>query len=317
MKSVLNRVLALCLAAASGIASSQTYPTQRVTLIVPFAPGGPTDGVARVVAQELERSWKQPVIVDNRPGANGMIGASHVARQPADGQTLLVQNTGLFSIRLFVKEPPVNTDELRPVASVAQMFNVAVAHPSLGAKNLKEFIALAKQRPKALNVASSPASTLELDHHLFSRLAGVELALIGYTSGAPMLQAALRNEVQFWFANIPTAGPHIKEGKLVALAYLGPERHRQFPDVPTAREQGIDYTYGTAYGIIVHAKTPEDIVRQVGASVVAAAKQPEVAARLNAAGFDVPRAPLNWVNETAAEVKSYTEMARSLSYQPQ
>jgi tripartite-type tricarboxylate transporter receptor subunit TctC len=302
---------------SSSPAHSETYPSQRVTLIVPFAPGGPTDVVSRAVASEVERAWKQPFVIDYRPGASGMTGAEYVTHQKPDGYTLLLHGSAPLLVRLFMKEPPFDPADLRPVAALGDSSFVIVAPAQLGAKTLSAFIELAKSKPKQLNFGAVPMNYVELDYFIFQRVAGIQMTEIPYASATPIITALLRNDVQFHMPGVAQVESYLQAGKLVALAYAGTRRHPKLPDVPTARELGYDFSTGFSLGIYAHAKTPEEVVQKLGRDLVQALRSPEVVDRLDKVGYQVPLAPLDWGKQIASQLSAYTEIARAIHYQPQ
>jgi tripartite-type tricarboxylate transporter receptor subunit TctC len=303
--------------AAAQFAWAQAYPSSRVLLVVPFAPGGPTDLVARTAAAELEKMWKQSVVVENRPGAGGLIGTAYVTQQKPDGYTLLLQGNVPKTAKLFLKDIPYDPADLRAVASLGTSNYLLVVNPSLGVKTLAEFIKLAKAKPKQLNYGVIPLNVNELDYYVLQRAAGIQLTPINYQSAAPITPALLRGDVTVYLAIVSSIQPQVAAGKVNALAYVGPERHPRLPDVPTAREQGLDFTAGFTLGIFVHSRTPEDVVQKLGHDLVAVTKAPQTATALDSAGFQVPSDPQGWGKFIDGELAAYTEVAKSLNYQPQ
>ena len=286
-----NRVvlcLVLCLFAAT--ATAQTYPNKPVRLVVPFPPGGVADLIARPLAEKLSGTLGQPVVVDNRGGATGTIGAAAVATAPADGYTLLLGTTNeiAMSPTLYKSLPYDPTKAFAAVAVVAEFPNVLVVGPSVKANSLKELIALAKATPGKLTFASSGAgSTNHLTAELFKSIAGVEVIHVPYKGGGPALNDLLGGHVDAMFATLPSAIAHIKAGKLKALAVTGERRSRALPDVPTATEAGAPGLVVTTWnGILAPAGTPPAVLERLQRDVTAAANSPEIKERYASVGAE-------------------------------
>jgi len=288
-----------------------------VLMVVPFAPGGPTDLIARTVMAEAEKQWKQPVVVENKPGAGGLIGTAYVTQQKPDGHTLLLQGNVPKTAGLFLKNIPYDPADLRAVSSLGTSNYLLVVNPSLGVKTLPDFIKLAKSKPKELNYGVIPLNVNELDYYVLQRAAGIQLTPINYQSAAPITPALLRGDVMVYLAIVSSIQPQVAAGKVNALAYVGTQRHPRLPDVPTAVEQGLDFTAGFTLGVFTHAKTPEDVVQKLGRDLLAALKSPQVVSALDNSGFQVPADPLAWGKHIDNELAKYTEVAKSLNYQPQ
>ena len=310
-------LVAFVAALAVADAGAQSYPTGRVTLIVPFAPGGPTDIVARTVMNEVQKGWPQPVVIENKPGAGGLIGSAYVTQQKPDAHTLLLQGNVPKTAKLFLKDVPLDPADLRAVAALGQSSYLLTVNPSLGVKTLADFIKLAKSKPKEFNYGVIPLNVNELDYYVFQRTAGIQLTPINYQSAAPIIPALLRGDVTVYMGIVSLLQSQVAAGKVTPLAYVGAERHPRLPDVPTARELGLDFVTGYTLGIYAHAKSPEDSVQKLGRDLVAALKAPEVVTALDTAGFQVPADPLGWGKRIEGELAKYTEVARSLNYQPQ
>ncbi len=241
------RAIALVLAAAAAAfapaASTQTpYPTKPVRIVVPFPAGGTTDILARAAAQKLSETWGQQVVVDNRPGAGGNIGAELVAKSPPDGYTLLMGTVGTHAINasLYAKMPYDHVKDFAPVILVAGVPNVLVVHPSLPVNSVQELIAYAKANPGKLNFASSGSGTsIHLSGELFKVMTGVQMTHVPYKGSAPALTDLVGGQVQLMFDNLPSSLPLIKAGKLRALAVTSAQRSPALPDVPTVAESGV------------------------------------------------------------------------------
>jgi tripartite-type tricarboxylate transporter receptor subunit TctC len=291
----------LALAALGALATqalAQTWPTRQVTLIIPFPPAGPTDILARAFAPALEAAWKQPFVIEFRPGAGGMLGTGEVSRAKPDGYTLVLQANGVVLAPIFQKSIPYDPADLRPVVGVASSSYLVVTNPATAAKTLGEFVALAKGRPKQVNYGTIPYTPFDLDYHVFQQRAGVELTTINYNGAAAMAEALMRGDIQMFFGTPAAVIPLVKAGKLVPIAYTSPTRGVLFPDVPTAREQGIDLVAGFTLGLWAPAKTPDDIASKIGADV------------------DQP-AHRQYPQQMQAELKGYTEVAQKIGLKPQ
>ncbi len=261
-------------AATPAMAQTPAYPAKPVKIVVPFPPGGGNDAFARHVGQMLTESWKQQVIVDNRPGAGGNIGTAAAAKSAPDGYTLLLGHTGTMAINpsLYSKLPYDPQKDFIPVAAVASTPLLLVVHPGVKANSLKELIALAKARPTELNYASSGNGTgSHLAGKLFESMAGIELTHIPYKGTGPATSDLLGGQVQMSFGVIPTVLPHVKAGMLKAIAVTGTSRLPSLPNVPTMAEAGVPgYESTLTYGILAPAGTPEPIVRQINEEITKA-----------------------------------------------
>ncbi len=258
------RVLAAValLAGAGSAAAQQTYPGKPIRLVVPYPPGGSTDPVARMVAQRLTERWGQPVIVDNRPGGNTVIGTDAVAKAPPDGYTMLLVTGAFVIIPGLIPSLPYDTlKDLDAVATLARLRYVLVLHPSLPAISLQQFIALAKSRPGQLNYASAGAGGVNhLAGELFDMVAGTRMQHIPYKGGGPAITELVGGQVEVSF-QVPIAViAHINSGKLKAIAITGSTRATALPQVRTFAEAGLPaYEMTSWFGIVAPAATPRDI----------------------------------------------------------
>jgi tripartite-type tricarboxylate transporter receptor subunit TctC len=270
---------------------AQDYPLRPVRLIVPFPPGGGNDIVARAVAQELGKSLGQQFVVDNRAGAGGAVGAELAARSPADGYTLFLGGVGSHvvnpSLHSKLSYDPIR--DFAPVTLIASAPSVLVVHPSLQAARLAELTALAKAHPGKLNYASNGnGSSAQLAAVLYQSMAGVRMVHVPYKGVAQALVDLMSGEVQLMFGTLVAILPHIKAGRLRALAVTGRDRSALLPEVPTLAESGLPgYEAGSWYGILAPAGTPGAIVARLNAEINAAIRQPEVRERLAAEGAEV------------------------------
>ncbi len=289
---LLHKLIAIpALAALALGAQAQTFPNKPIRLVCPFPPGGAVDIASRAVAHELTQSLGQPVTVDNRPGAGGNIGAEIVAKSPADGYTLLMTTSGIMAINpaLYSKLPFDPLKDFSPVSMVVSLNNVLVVNPSLPFKSVKDVIAAAKAQPGKLTYASSGNGTsIHLSGELFKSMAGVDMLHIPYKGSAPAVTDLLAGQVNMMFDNIPSSLPHIKAGKLRALAVTGSKRSQLLPDLPTIAEAGVPgYDSYVWFGVVAPAGTPADMVQKLNAAIAKAAASPAFRGRLTEQGYDI------------------------------
>ena len=284
----LTAVLALMLASAG--ASAQGYPTKPIRLVVPYPAGGPLDIMARAIGQKLTEAWKQPVVVDNRAGAGGNIGADFVAKSAPDGYTLLMGAVATHAINpsLYSKIPYDPVKDFAPVALVAQVPNILVVNPAVPAKTVRELIALARAQPGTLNFGSgSTGSTGHLAGELFNTMAGVKMVHIPYKGAAPATADLLGGQVQLMFDNLASALPNVKAGKLRALAVTTLARSPAIPELPTIAESGLPgFDLTTWFGLLVPAGTPPEIVARLNAEIVRALDAKDMRERLEKMGAE-------------------------------
>ena len=275
----------------AGPSHAQSFPSKPITIVAPFPPGGTTDVLARTIAHEMSKTIGQQVIVDNRPGASGMIGTGSVAKAAPDGYTLLLSTPGPITTNphLFSKMAYDPAKDLVPVTQIGTVPQLLVVHPSVKANNVRELIALAKAQPGKLHYGSvGNGSTLHLAGEMFNTSAGIELVHVPYKGSAPALTDLLGGQIQMMFDVIVSALPHVNEGKLRALAVTGAERSKSAPDIPTVAEAGVpDYSIVTWYGLMAPAGTPAPLVDRLNKEVVKVLKTPAVQDRLTTLGADL------------------------------
>ncbi|ANK93108.1 MULTISPECIES: Bug family tripartite tricarboxylate transporter substrate binding protein [Rhizobium] len=279
--------LALGLTAMVGFGSSavaEDFPDRAITLVVPFAAGGSTDVVARIVAQKMSEDLDQQVIVQNVAGAGGNLGAGNVARAEPDGYTILMGTVATHALNpLILKSTPYDPEkDFAPVSLLVVVPNVLVVNPELPAKTVQELVALLKAEPDKYSYASSGNGTpLHLSGELFKSMAGVSMQHIPYKGAGPALNDVIGNQVPIMFDNLPSSSSHIKAGTLRALAVTTAERAPSFPDVPTIAESGIPgYETYTWNALFAPANTPSEVVTRLNASANKALKDPAVAERM-------------------------------------
>jgi tripartite-type tricarboxylate transporter receptor subunit TctC len=280
-----------CLA-PSAFAQAAPFPSKTLSLVVPYAPGGPTDAMARTLATALKPVLGQTVIVENKAGAGANIGAEAVARAEADGHTMLFGTSAPLAINLYLY-PKLSYDPAKhfaPVIQVGYLPNVLVVHPSVPAKSVSELIAHAKAQPGKLAFASSGSgASSHLAGVLFNMKAGTDITHIPYKGTGPALNDLLGGQVQMSFTDVLTALPHIQAGKLRVLGVTSAGRSRVLPDVPTLAEQGLkDFDASVFFGVVVPAGTPQAVVSQLNAAYAQVLQQPDVKDRLAKQGLEPP-----------------------------
>lgn len=272
-------VLAAVLAGPASAASADTYPTRPVRFVVPLAPGGGTDVVSRLFAQKLSTAWSQQVVIDNRPGAGGVIGAGIAAKAAPDGYTLvMVSSSHTVHPSMHKKLPYDTVADFAPVSMLVTYPFLLVTHPSVQAASPKELIALANAKPGNLRYASGgPGSAAHLAAELFKSMSGAALTHVPYKGSGPAVIAIVADEAPIGFYSASATGHHVRAGKLKALATTGARRSTFLPDLPTIAESAIPgYEASTWAGVLVPAGTPEAIVRRVHAALMDALAQQDV-----------------------------------------
>jgi len=278
------RILATLLSAAvlafAPCAQADSFPDKPVMLVVPFPPGGPTDAMARTIAAEMKDRLGQPVVVENRAGAGGNIGAEYVARAAADGQTLLFGTSGPLAINasLYRKSGYDPIKSFAPVIQVGHLPNILVVHPSVPAQNVKELVAYAKANPGKLSYASSGnGASSHLAGVLFNEKAGTDIQHIPYKGTGPALNDLLGGQVGMSFTDVLTALPYVKTGKLRALGIATAQRSQALPELPTIAEQGVPgYDVSVFFGIVAPAGTPADRIAKLNKAFVEVLASPKV-----------------------------------------
>ena len=307
--------------AALSPALAQQYPSRPVRFVVPFAPGGSTDTLARTIGVKLADALGQQVVVDNRPGANGDIGMMIVAKAPPDGHTILLGYIANLAIApsLYAKLPFDPVKDYAHVTQIATSPNVLTAHPSVPAKGLQELIALAKAKPGAVNFASTGvASVGHLTGELLNNLAGMKMTHVPYKGGGQAIIDLLGGHVQVMFSGFSAAMPHIRSGKIRALAVTGVKRSPALADVPTIAEQGFPGVEATAwYGVLAPAGTPKPVVTRLHDETVRILKLPDVSQRLDALGFEiVGSTPEQFGAYIKSEIRKWEKVVKASGAKP-
>jgi len=308
--------LALALCALHAPCFAQNFPSRPVTLVVPFPPGGGTDTGGRVIAEQLSRRWNQPVIVENKGGAAGQIGADYVAKSRPDGYTLLLGNIGTQAINpLLYPKLPYDADKaFAPVSLVAELPLAMMVHPAVPAKTAAEFVALAKSKPGQMSYSSSGAGGApHLAAEMFKDQTGSFILHVPYRGGGPAIADLLAGHVQLSFMTVLEASGHIKAGKLRALAVTGDKRVPAFPEVPTLAESVAPGFNAISWiGLLAPAGTPQDVVDRIAADLRAVLADETVKARFVGLG-GVPRAttPHEFAKLIADDKRRYAQVIRS------
>jgi tripartite-type tricarboxylate transporter receptor subunit TctC len=292
MKKLLTRFIGgAALALAASLAHAQVFPSKPIRLICPFPPAGAVDIASRAIANELSKVLGQSVTVDNKPGAGGNIGGTEAARSTPDGYTLFMTTSGINAINpaLYSKMPFDPNKDLLPVAALVSLANVLVLHPAVKANSVAEVIALAKAQPGKLTYASSGSGTsIHMSGEMFKFLTKVDMLHIPYKGSAPAVTDLLGGQVMMMFDNIPSALPHIKAGKLRALATTGAKRDPALPDLPTVAEAGVaGYDSGVWFGLAVSAGTPKEVVAKLNDAANKGLKSPDFIKRMTELGYNI------------------------------
>jgi tripartite-type tricarboxylate transporter receptor subunit TctC len=271
--------------------SSPNYPSKPIRMIIPFAPGGASDFVGRMIAQPLGQLLGQQVIADNRPGASGNIGLEAAARAPADGYTIFQGNIGTLAVNpgIYPTLSVKPTRDFTPVTQVVDVADVLVTHPSLPAKNVKELVTFAKAHKGQLNFASPGSGSFNrLEMEYFIRAVGIDMVHVPYKGGAgPAVTAMVSGETVVMFTTVSSAVSFVKANRLRALGVTTPKRISALPDTATMKDQGIDMTSGSWQGVMLPAKTPKEIVDRLYAALMKVMAQPEVKKRLEDGGAQI------------------------------
>ena len=303
-------------------AAAQTYPSQNITLVVPFTPGGSTDILARLLGQRLETALKYPVIVESRPGAGGSVGVGSVARAAADGHTLVMGHIGTFAVNpaLYPKLQYDPVKSFEPVSGIANVHNMLVVHPDVPAKTLQELVEYAKQNPGKLNYASGGiGSAAHIAMVALADRAGISMTHVPYRGTAPAVTDLLGGRVQLTFTGAPNLLQHVEAGKMRALAVSGLSRLKGAPTVPTVAESGYPgFEASQWYGILVPAGTPKAVVDRLNTEIRTAMAAPEIAERLSLEGAEVwTNTPDEFRNHIAKEMVRWGDLVRRTGIKPE
>ncbi|HEX9397560.1 MAG TPA: tripartite tricarboxylate transporter substrate binding protein [Burkholderiales bacterium] len=298
------------------LAAAQAWPTRPIHLVVPYAPGGPVDLSARLLAVPLQQALGQPVVVENKPGAGGNLGADFVAKSAADGHTLVMGAIATHAINpaLYPNFPYDPIRDFRHVALIVQVPNVLVVNNDLPVDNVNEFIAYVKARPGKIDFASgSTGSTGHLAGELFKQVTGTDMVHVPYKGSAPATVDLLAGRVHLMFDNLASAAPNIRAGKLRALAVTTLSRSFFLDQIPTLDESGVKgFDLTTWWGVMAPGKTPDAVVDRLAAEIARAIEAPELKERLRAMGSDTPtvRTPAQFTAFVQHELATYGELVR-------
>ena len=310
--------LAAALLAACSGALAQSYPTQRVTIVVPFSAGSITDGLARILADKLGEMWKQQVIVENKPGIPG---TASVAKSPADGYTLMLTSNGHTIAGAITRALPY--DPVKDFAAITQVASaplVAILPPDSPAKTLKEFIDLAKQKPGTLNFSSAGvASTTYLAAEVFKQQANIDIVHVPFRGAPEAVTAVVRGDVQFYFAPLPNSLELSATNKVRALAVTTAQRVKPWPDLPTVAEAGVpSYKYDPWFAVMAPANTPKPILNKVSQDIATVLKMPDVVEKLEKQGtFPFTNTPDEFEVILKNDTERYTKLLKDAGVQPQ
>jgi tripartite-type tricarboxylate transporter receptor subunit TctC len=319
LKSVL---IAIALAASPHAALAQAWPAKPVRIVVPFPPGGGTDIGTRVLAQKLQEAWGQAVVVENKPGAAGIVGTELTAKSAPDGYTFMMGNIGTHAINVSLYKQlsydPVK--DFAPVSMVADLPLLLLVHPSVPAKSVQELIALARSQPGKLNFSSSGAGgSMHVAAELFKSMAGVDMVHIPYKGGAPAVADLISGQVPLSFATVLETIQFVKAGKVRALAVTNNRRSVALPDLPTISEAGLPgYQSISWLALFAPAGTPKEIVNKASAETVRILKLPDVRERLLAQGAEpIGSTPEQLAAILAQDIAKYARVIKESGYKPE
>jgi tripartite-type tricarboxylate transporter receptor subunit TctC len=299
---------------AAAPAAAQTYPSKQIDLVVPFVAGGTTDNMARLIAQHLTEKWGQPVIVNNRPGGGSTIGSGIAAKAAPDGHTVLVTTIALAISASLQKLPYDAIKDFAAVTEISSIPLMLVVHPSLPARDFKEFLALAKSTPGGLDYASSGAGTSpHLAAEMLKSMGAVNIVHVPFKGNAEVMNALLGGHVKVHFGLTASSLQHVRSGKLRALAVTTERRLPEIPDVPTVAEQGYPgFEITTWQGVFLPAATPKAIVGKLNAEIVQMIKTPSVQERIRREGaHPIGSTPEQFTKRFAGEVEKWAKVAKA------
>jgi tripartite-type tricarboxylate transporter receptor subunit TctC len=306
---------------AAHAADASGYPNKPVRMIVGYAPGGGSDIMGRFIGQELTKLLGQQMVIENRPGAAQNVAAEYVAKGPADGYTLFMSSAAHgVNISLYPKLNYHPVKDFAPIALFAISPNLLLTHPSLPARTLKEFLAVARKNPRTLNYSSSGnGSTQHLSGELLKLMAHVDVVHVPYRGTAPSMTALMSGEVEFSFANIPSSLNYVEQGRLRAIAITSAKRSGLLPNLPTMSEAGLPgFETATWYGLLAPAATPQEIVTKLNEAVNTAVKNPEVNKRLAQLGADpVIESPQYFAKDLGTELERWAKVVKASGAKPE
>jgi tripartite-type tricarboxylate transporter receptor subunit TctC len=313
--AVAGALLAAAAAAVAPSAAAQAFPTKQIRMVVTFPTGGAPDILARTISEKLDPAWGQTMIVDNKPGAGGNIGAEFVARAPADGHTLVMGTVGTHSINgsLYAKIPYDMVRDFAPVTLIASTPNLLVVNNDVPAKNLQELIALAKAKPGQLTYGSPGIGTsVHVSGELFNSLAGVKTTHVPYKGRQMAIPDLLGGSITMMFDNMPSAIPVVREGKLRAIGVTSAKRSPSAPEIPTIAEQGLPGFEATSwFAVFAPAGTPKPVVDRLHAEIVRIFNLPDVQAKMRTLGLDpILGGPEDLARTQQSEIAKWAKVIR-------
>jgi tripartite-type tricarboxylate transporter receptor subunit TctC len=297
-------------------ALGQSFPSKPMRIVVPFTPAGAVDIATRALTNEMTKILGQPVAVENKPGAGGNLGVLDVARSAPDGYSMVMSTSGIQAINpfLYAKMPLDVNKELASVAPIVSLNNVLVVHPSFPPRSVKDVIEIIKKNPGKYSYASSGNGTsIHMSGAMFTQLTGTDIVHIPYKGSAPAVTDLLAGQTQMMFDNIPSSLPHIKSGRLIALATTGAKRDPALPELPTMAEAGVKgYESGVWFGIMVPAGTPKDVIAKLNSSALQATKAPEFVKRMTELGYNIiPGSPEDMAKMLEAEIRRWGPIVKA------
>jgi tripartite-type tricarboxylate transporter receptor subunit TctC len=315
MRSLLHAALACAALAAASPAAAQSFPSKPIRMVVTFPTGGAPDILSRTISEKLDPSWGQTMIVDNKPGAGGNIGAEFVARAPADGHTLVMGTVGTHSINgsLYARIPYDMVRDFAPVTLIASTPNLLVVNNDVPAKNLQELIALAKAKPGMLTYGSPGIGTsVHVSGELFNSLAGVKTTHVPYKGRQMAIPDLLGGSITMMFDNMPSAIPVVREGKLRAIGVTSAKRSPSAPEIPTIAEQGLPGFEATSwFAVFAPANTPKPVVEKLHAEIVRIFGLPDVQTKMKTLGLDlILGGPDELAKTQAAEIAKWAKVIK-------
>lgn len=317
MKQLMMKALlgSAALGAAFGALAADAYPSKPIKWVVPFTPGGAMDTMARTLGEKMSQSMKQPIIIENRPGAGGVVGSSAVAKSEPDGYTMMIVSIGhAVNPSLYAKLAYDPVKDFEPVSLVGIVPNVLVVNPSVKANNVAELVDLAKQQPGKLTFASAGSgTTIHLAGELFASMANVDILHVPYKGSAPAVTDLMGRQVDMMFDSVSSAKPYIDAGRLKPLAVTTSKRSSVLPNVPTVAEAGIKgYELSGWYAVFVPAKTPQPVVNRINEELVKALRQPDVTARFAQIGAEpVGSSPAELGKYLKSETAKWSEIVKA------
>ena len=298
------------------LAFAQAFPSKPLRIVVPFTPAGAVDIATRATAHEMQRILGHPVTVENKPGAGGNLGVLDVSRSTPDGYSIVMSTSGIQAINpfLYSKMPLDVNKDLASVAPIVSLNNVLVVHPSFPPRNVKEVIEIVRKYPGKYTYASSGNGTsIHMSGAMFTFITKTDIVHIPYKGSSPAVTDLLAGQTQMMFDNIPSSLPHIKAGKLIALATTGAKRDPALPDVPTMQEAGVaGYESGVWFGLMVPAATPKDVIARLNQAALEATKAPEFVKRMHDLGYNIiPGSPEDMTRMIQEELKRWGPIVKA------